>query len=685
MGLCKGSMIMWYFGMNQYSPNKIKQRRPPLIQFIFIFGSLLIVGLISIVNSANAITRSNTEHHASDFTQLNLYPNIETVGVVVSGDTLPSSAHLIYRKSGESIWHSGHPLILIDDGRLVGSLFDLDPETSYEIKVIDGGSEISGTITTQPDELLFTPSATLYVDDDAPPGGNGSQAMPFQTIQAGVSNAGPGTQVLVADGIYHEKVSFSKSGSENNWIQVKAEGNGAILDGSEHLSGDIWTPHASELNVWFTNIGESTWYLGRDQERYYRFDDLGKLLSGNGHNNVPMDEGWFIEPGESTLYVRSLDDPANHTWQVPRFNHAFDVDARDWLWFEGFEIRFYGKEDGRGFYLENTSHVVIRHNKIHHLSEGILINWTGGAERGNDIRIEYNEFYDSPVNEWPWKAVKGTSMEGSAIKAGSHIGTIIRNNEVHHIFNGIYTGRWNDLENRDIAFDTDIYDNNIHHIGDDGLEPEGASINQRFRNNVVDTMLVGISFAPVTYGPVWVIRSQFTNFSGTSIKWDTNSDGKIFIYHNTSWTDEDSLNAMTFRGPSHNSVMRNNIFQGTRYAFEASSTGNNGHDWDYDNWYTTRETNDPYFKWENVTYNNISELCSATGLECNGHEAIPGFTDPDNGDFTLLPWSLNINRGILIPGVNDDYMSEAPDNGAYESNHPSPMKLFLPVVLKSNS
>jgi hypothetical protein len=64
----------------------------------------------------------------------------------------------------------------------------------------------------------------------------------------------------------------------------------------------------------------------------------------------------------------------------------------------------------------------------------------------------------------------------------------------------------------------DIYDNRIHHIGDDGLEPEGACINQRFRDNTVDTNLVGISLAPITHGPTWVLRSLFTNFTGTSIK-----------------------------------------------------------------------------------------------------------------------------------------------------------------------
>src|SRR6185295_1082674 len=101
------------------------------------------------------------------FTQLDFYANIETIGVVVSGVSLPQRAELMYRQSGEALWKSGHSLIRVDDGRLVGSLFGLSPSTSYNIKVLDGSAEISGSFATQPDELQFTPSVILHVNDDA--------------------------------------------------------------------------------------------------------------------------------------------------------------------------------------------------------------------------------------------------------------------------------------------------------------------------------------------------------------------------------------------------------------------------------------------------------------------------------------------------------------------------------------
>ena len=90
--------------------------------------------------------------------QLSFYPNIETVGVVLSGPVLPKTAQLMYRQSGQTDWREGHPLFCIDDGRLVGSLFWLSAATSYEVKVLSGATEISGSVTTQPNELSFTPS-----------------------------------------------------------------------------------------------------------------------------------------------------------------------------------------------------------------------------------------------------------------------------------------------------------------------------------------------------------------------------------------------------------------------------------------------------------------------------------------------------------------------------------------------
>lgn len=612
---------------------------------------------------------------ANAFSAIEFVPNIETAGVVVSGSGLPATAQLSYRRAGEANWQTGHPLVLIKDGRLIGSLFNLSPSTAYEAKVSDGVSEIVGLFTTQADELLFNPVNVLYVNASAAEGGDGSMSAPFRTIQEGVNRALPGTQVLVADGVYNESVTFPASGTAGNWIQVKAQGGGAVLDGSASMTDVEWKPYEGRSNVWFTKINPGIKYLARDGLRLYKYDFLNDLFDGRGHNNVPMNEGWFFDPVNARLYVRTSREPQKYSWHVPRFNAAFMADGRDWLWIEGFEMRYYGTEYGCGVCAKNSSHVVIRKNKIHHIQNPVFVEWTGGEDRGNDTRIEYNEMYDTLTGgAWAWNAVKGTSMESMAIVLRGHIGAIVRGNVIHHYFNGIYTSSSGALNDPGVAFDADIYNNHIYSIGDDALEPEGTCINHRFRNNKIDSTLVGISLAPVTMGPVWVLRNTFTNFTARSIKWDRASDGWMMIYHNTSFTTVANTNSLELISAVRNSIMRNNIFHTNGYSIDARNPGSTGHDWDYDNWFTLSAGS--RFRWEGVQYANVNQLCRAAGLECNGHESSPGLA----ADMSLLPNSPNIDRGILVPGINNQFMGSAPDIGAYESAYGAP-----PVITNTPS
>lgn len=641
--------------------------------FARLFMNFLVVAGILLTASSPAPNLSTQQ--ASDFrqaalTQISFVPNIETAGVVVGGVNLPRTTQMFYRRSGEQGWRAGHQLMRIDDGRLIGSLFGLAPASIYEVRVSDGASEISGVFTTQPEELTFAPATILHVNDDAPAGGDGSAVSPFKTIGEAVSRATPGTQVLVADGVYNEAVTFPGSGTAGNWIQVKAEGGGAVLDGSIPIAADAWIPHETKSHVWFTKIGPGIKYLARNQQRFYLYDDLNGLLTGMGHKDVAMDEGWFYDPANTRLYVRTQKDPSTYTWQLPRLNQAFYVEGRDWIWVEGFEVRFYGTEYGCGICTKNASHIVIRKNRIHNIQNGVFVDWAGGEDRGNDTRIEFNDISDPPLNEWPWNAVKATSMEATAIVLRGHIGAIVRGNQIHHYFNGIYTSSSAAMDNPGVAFDADIYNNNLHHISDDALEPEGTCVNHRFRNNTINTVLVGVSLAPVTMGPVWLLRSTIANFTGRSIKWDRNSDGWVMIYHNTSWTSLPSPNTIEMISTVHNSIMRNNIFQGTGYSIEEHRTGSTGHDWNYDNWYTT--FSGPHFKWENLDIYNTAQLCSGFGFECNGYEDLPGLVNPVGGDFSLTSSSSNIDRGVLILGINDIYYGSAPDIGALESTFGDP-------------
>ena len=606
-------------------------------------------------------------NEAAVFNSIQFVANIETIGVAVSGTGLPATAELFYRQSGETEWRNGHPLVRIKDGRLIGSLFNLLPASTYEIFAVDpaGTSQIKGSVSTQPDQLSFTPTRTIYVDDDVPPGGNGSIVLPFQTIQEAVNHAGPGTRISVADGVYHEAVTFPASGTPGKWIQIMAQGRGAILDSADVLSGNIWKPD-TKPGIWSTVFSGYVSYLARDGMRYYQFEDKKGLVDSVGHDKTKMEEGWFYEPGTQKIYVRSLDDPSNHTWQAPQLNRAFNIVGRDWIWIEGFGIRYYTTStNGCGICALNSSHIVIRKNEIRNSQLGIYTEWTGKAEQGNDTRIEGNDVSD-PKGEWPWTAVKSTRMEGTAILVRGHVGTIVRDNIVHDFFNGIFTGSSGAgiSAYTEVAFDVDVYHNYVHDIADDALEVEGACVNHRFRNNTVDRSFVGVSIAPVTQGPAWVLRSSFTNYTGRGIKFSDDSNGIVFFYHNTWWTGASNVNGADLITPVYNVTMRDNIFQGTGLSINDVPKGAANNDWNHNNWYSSLLG--PHFKWEKLNYSTIAGFCKASGLECNGFDDFPRLANPGAGDFTLLPSSLNIDRGVPIPGINDGFLGDAPDLGAFE-------------------
>ena len=133
------------------------------------------------------------------------------------------------------------------------------------------------------------------------------------------------------------------------------------------------------------------------------------------------------------------------------------------------------------------------------------------------------------------------------------------------------------------------------------------------------------------------------------------------IYHNTFWTTAPNVNDADLITPVSNVKMRDNIFQSAGYSIYQVPRGALGIDADYNNWYSSLEG--PHFMWEKVNYYVFSALCTRGGLECHGYDDLPGLSNPTGGDFSLSASSLNIDRGIPIPGINDGFIGDAPDLG----------------------
>lgn len=588
---------------------------------------------------------------------LTLIANVHTVGVTHESSQT-QAARVFYRGPGAQTWSSAPQAVVIPDGRHATSLFSLSPDTRYEVLVLSGDDRACGEATTLPLTPVHETVATLYVDQANPQDGDGTEGNPFRTISAAMDQAAPGTDIRVAAGVYHEEVAVNVSGQAGRYVRLLGD-EGAILDGSHPgvaADGLVWTE--ASAGIYTAPWAGDPRYVLRDGQRLYHFTSRAGLDAGLGDDDVPMEEGFFVENG--TLLVRSLTAPDSHTWQVPDLAVALALDGVEYVWIEGFTIRYYGEGDyPKGIDVRDSSHVVVRGNRIHDIMSPV---WIRRASSFN--RVEDNEIHQSAVHLWPWDAVKGTDHENSGITVAGATQTIVRGNRIHEIFNGIYTGSFDDDQNTAIAFDADVYDNELENISDDGLEPEGACVNNRFHQNTVTGFHNGISLAPITAGPVWVVRNRFADYDASAFKFSNDSSGRVWIFHNTCWTDLPDQNGLNVSGYFENMVWRNNIIRGTRYAFEMSqAAGPNDLDWN--NYFTTRGA--PVVKWSDVRYDTVAAWCEATGLECHGHDAEPGLASPATGDFSLAPGSPNADRGVRLYGINDAFLGAAPDLGCVES------------------
>jgi hypothetical protein len=145
---------------------------------------------------------------------------------------------------------------------------------------------------------------------------------------------------------------------------------------------------------------------------------------------------------------------------------------------------------------------------------------------------------------------------------------------------------------------------------------------------------------------------------------DKQTTGPVFVYHNTFVTDVANVDAVALLEPSPVTYVRarNNVIAGTRHAvFKVSPMPWDG---DANALYTT--SNGPLVEWLGTPYPTVQTFRRATGQERVGLAVPPQLTDPARGDFTPSGNSALIDRGVLIPGVNEHFAGRAPDIGAIE-------------------
>lgn len=593
-----------------------------------------------------------------DAINLEVIPSFNTAAI--NGPTNNQQDSIVfYKQADQNFWYQGQDMVVNASNNQHTVLFNLSEDTSYEVMVKHNGAQTCESFTTkQPYEVQST-TDIWYVDaNSSQDNQTGSLNQPFTTISQALASYDKNnlTTISVAAGSYFERLNVRHN--SNQMLQIIGE-QGATLDGMDREVTHSLNWQLSETSIYVSDVsGVSPYYLLKDNKRQYKYESKTHLLAGTARNNNQMPEGFYYESNK--LWVRSLTPPQNSVWVVSGENIGFHIYETKNLLVQGFEIKnFSDNQYSRCIDITDSNNIIINDNLIHDC--GFAGIWA--RKSGGDAQITNNTIYQTNDRNWTWSALKATSHENTAIRVETS-NAIVSGNQAFDMFNGILAGNPDELYDVTIAANIDVFNNYFHHIGDDGLEPEGTMVNARFWNNRLHHQYNAVSIAPISQGPTWFIGNQMKDFTVGSFKVSRDSQGPVLLFHNSADTSIAGVSGISDSGNFNNMTFINNSISATRYGFaKDESYGSVGNFLNYNNFYSYTASQ-PVYSWDGTKTSDNSVLCGKFNLQCDGISVNPGFAD--DSDFGLQPNSGLIDVGKRLMGINDRYSNTAPDIGAAE-------------------
>ncbi len=324
-----------------------------------------------------------------------------------------------------------------------------------------------------------------------------------------------------------------------------------------------------------------------------------------------------------------------------------------------------------GIDAQHSQEILIQENTIQDVDDGVT-NRRGDALEGNQTICD-----NVILGRTPWPGSGIPSERGIDLRG---YGNVVCHNRVRNFGDCISvqpaTGP---------SYGNDVYGNDVSFCVDDGIEIDYNQANARVWRNRVLNARMGVSVQPIRGGPAYIFRNEFFNLESVPVKMHNHTTG-FYVVHNTGVKHGNGYgdNGAMWR----NAVLRNNLFLGTRYAFEFTTVADEGfRDFDYNAWGTSRTIGPggPFFKWDNVRYDRLADL--PAGVEDHGVEV--GFGDlvsptlPANWDVAassegldlrLVAGSSAVDGGVALPNLNDAFpLTGPPDMGAFELGQPLPV------------
>lgn len=356
-------------------------------------------------------------------------------------------------------------------------------------------------------------------------------------------------------------------------------------------------------------------------------------------------------------------------------NQAFRIDDASWITVRDLEIRNAWTDV---FLIQNSSYisiqgcdirggmhvVAVRGAATHHiLAEGCV--WV--QEEAIYSGLDWAELHHGELVHY-----NGGFYGGSGADAAG--GAVIRRNKIGYAFNGIRWWLGNDaVALRQAQSNIEIYENDIHHIRDNAIEPERFTWNLHVYHNRLDSCPRGVvSIDDVTGGEIlfygntgrWVRDGAeearpWTVYKFHNYGQKAELDHPLRLYNN-SW-----FYGMAFaRGSRVRKANDHVIHFNNAYAF-VPDTDQNGNA----NWHMGLA--DWPGKHSQFDYDMAAAPWHATlieaGFEKNGFpDTDPSFRAAADNDFRLTPESPARGVGKVIEDFHLWHLGDGPDIGAYQ-------------------
>jgi hypothetical protein len=323
-----------------------------------VFACAVVVALPKVVGAADPITIVEVRADRS---------TVHTAGIQVltsDDDNRNATVSVRVRGSGQTQWTSAPSLFRVwpetvgvsVPEQLAGSIFDLEPSTTYEVElhVVDPDGV---------DETMTVMVSTRAVPSD-PAAPNHVAVSDASQLSAALSGAAAGDIIELAPGTYAGAFSINASGTAENPIVIRgADAAGVVLDGNDCTGCNVLEVYGSWVHVENLTIAHAI--------RGLRFQ--GEGATGNVVRHVIIEDvvhGIGSRPNQTDFYVCDNEIRGRLVWPW-----VYDGDAGS-HW------------DDRGVDLNGDGHVVC-HNLIEGFGDPIL-NMQEGFRvfdvYGNDVR-----------------------------------------------------------------------------------------------------------------------------------------------------------------------------------------------------------------------------------------------------------------------------------------------------------